>query len=581
MVSMKDTNSVLIASKLTQILRFRSKKGTLRAEAQPTDLFDVAFQKLTEDLPDIDPATITLATSPTGKQEPASRLLGKTVQKLGLNHGDMLFVSYTDSAAAAPAVEAVTAETAPQMTAAHIRDATKQLPVDDFLEKQDGKIKRQLSALQQRKFGNRGMGEDTLPVDPWDEEYLKEQKIKHMSYHAYVKKLNSQANKKNGGGYIAPLNVSDFGVSKSCTGAHAPWPEGICSRCQPSAITLQSQPFRMVDHVEFAESGMINSFIEPWRQSGTQRIGWMYGHYEPYELVPLGIKAVVEAIYEPAQSGEYDGITITEITQADGQPQPPHIATAEACGLVPLGVVFTDLVDSGNGDGSVICKRHADSYFLSSLEVAFAGAMQARFPNKSRWSPTSEFSSKFVTAVISGNPKGEIDVQCYQVSEQCEAMARADLIEPSINPSVLLVKEATKTRYVPDVFYKKNNEYGRTVLQGANPQLPVDYMLVTLTHGFPQDPKPLFSSGLSSFPVENRELIGVTQSPQALGKALDSGSAGGAVSNFHLLSYIQSMGVLSAEEFQLLAKVATEKKDEDVSRLVASEGWNNLLLIIQ
>lgn len=119
----------------------------------------------------------------------------------------------------------------------------------------------------------------------------------------------------------------------------------------------------MVDHVEFAESGMINSFIEPWRQSGTQRIGWMYGHYEPYELVPLGIKAVVEAIYEPAQSGEYDGITITEITQADGQPQPPHIATAEACGLVPLGVIFTDLVDAGNGDGSVICKRHADSYF--------------------------------------------------------------------------------------------------------------------------------------------------------------------------------------------------------------------------
>lgn len=90
------------------------------------------------------------------------------------------------------------------MTAAHIRDATKQLPVDDYLEKQDGKIKRQLSALQQRKFGSRGMGEDTLPVDPWDEEYLKEQKIKHMSYHAYVKKLNSQANKKNGGGYIAP-----------------------------------------------------------------------------------------------------------------------------------------------------------------------------------------------------------------------------------------------------------------------------------------------------------------------------------------------------------------------------------------
>lgn len=527
----------------------------------------------------MDPASVTLATSPTGKQESASRLLGKTIQKLGLNHGDMLFVSYTDTEQ--PAAETITPETASTKTATQIRDATKQLPVDDLLEKQDGKIKRQLTALQQRKFGARGMGEDSLPVDPWDEEYLAEQKIKHMSYHAYVKKLNSQANKKNGGGYISPLNVSDFGVTKHCTGAHAPWPEGICSRCQPSAITLQPQPFRMVDHVEFAESGMINSFIEPWRQSGTQRIGWMYGHYEPYELVPLGIKAVVEAIYEPSQNGEYDGVTVTEITQGNGNDAPSHATTAEACGLVPLGVVFTDLVDSGNGDGSVICKRHADSYFLSSLEVAFAGSMQARFPNKSRWSPTSEFSSKFVTAVISGNRKGEIDVSCYQVSEQCEAMARADLIEPSINPSVLLVKEATKTRYVPDVFYKKTNEYGRAVLQGANPQLPVDYMLVTLTHGFPQDPKPLFSSGLSSFPVEHRELIGQSQTPQALGKALDSSTPAVAVSNFHLLAYVLSMGVLSKEEFDLLAKVATDKKDEDISRLVASEGWNNLLLIIQ
>jgi nuclear protein localization family protein 4 len=66
----------------------------------------------------------------------------------------------------------------------------------------------------------------------------------------------------------------------------------------------------MVDHVEIESAEIINSFMSHWRTTGAQRIGFLYGRYEPYEKVPLGIKAVVSAIYEPTQAELLDGVAI-------------------------------------------------------------------------------------------------------------------------------------------------------------------------------------------------------------------------------------------------------------------------------
>lgn len=97
---------------------------------------------------------------------------------------------------------------------------------------------------------------------------------------------------------------------------------GVCTKCQPNPVTLMRQvtilqsscenrhfrlalqPYRHVDNIMFENGNMVNRFLNYWRSSGHQRIGFLYGRYEVYDGVPLGVRAVVAAIYEPPQVRE-------------------------------------------------------------------------------------------------------------------------------------------------------------------------------------------------------------------------------------------------------------------------------------
>ena len=323
-----------------------------------------------------------------------------------------------------------------------------------------------------------------MPLEPYDTAYHSEHSIKHLSYHAYLKKLTPKTS-SSAAAALPPLTPPDYRVKVPCpTGGHPNWPAGICTACQPSAITLQSQPFRTVDHLEIASMEIVDRFLQAWRVTGLQRFGWLIGRYEAYDKVPMGVKAVVEAIHEPPQEGELDGLSLG--LPWEDEPRVKELARSASTPLQIVGYIFTDLDPTPEDRTKNVYKRHPNSFFLSSLEVIFAAHMQASHPMSSRSSPTGQFSSRLVTAVLTGTEDGAIDVSAYQVSEQAVGMVQADMIEASVDPGTMLVKHESRgedgndARYVPDVFFRYKNEYGIEVKKSAKPAFPVEYLLVNV-----------------------------------------------------------------------------------------------------
>lgn len=63
----------------------------------------------------------------------------------------------------------------------------------------------------------------------------------------------------------------------------------------------------------FENHTIADRFLDYWRKTGSQRMGYLYGRYTEHKDIPLGIRAEVAAIYEPPQVTAfncelYDGV---------------------------------------------------------------------------------------------------------------------------------------------------------------------------------------------------------------------------------------------------------------------------------
>lgn len=61
------------------------------------------------------------------------------------------------------------------------------------------------------------------------------------------------------------------------------------------------QKYRHVDNIMFENHTIADRFLDFWRKTGNQRMGYLYGRYTEHKDIPLGIRAEVAAIYEPPQ----------------------------------------------------------------------------------------------------------------------------------------------------------------------------------------------------------------------------------------------------------------------------------------
>ncbi len=395
------------------------------------------------------------------------------------SHGDLIFVTYSS----APNTDSP--PTVNSDPSGHINQAIADAPVDKYWRGKDGKILRSRDP-RLCTHGAKAMCEYCSSLEPFDPAYHKEHSIKHLSFHAYLRKL-SPASQSHSPTSPPPLTQLSYKVKVPCpSGTHPSWPASICTACQPSAITLQPQSFRMVDHLEFASSSIIERFLAAYVKSGNTRFGWLIGHYEPYPDVPMGIKAVVEAIHEPPQEGEVDGLSLDLPWEQESRTR--KLASFSNPPLDIVGQIFTDLTASQDDQTKSVYKRHPQSFYLSSLEAVWAASMQLQYPFETALASGGRFSSRFVTAVLSGTKEGGIDVAAYQVSEQACAMVEADMIEASVEPGIVRLKQedrsAETARYMPDVFFRYRNEYGLDVQKSAKPAFPVEYLLVNVSARF-------------------------------------------------------------------------------------------------
>ncbi|UJR36531.1 hypothetical protein I4U23_029252 [Adineta vaga] len=571
----------------TSIIRVQSSEGTKRINISSQDTLKSLYDKTADIFAFSSPEQFTLY-----KEQNKKSPLRRTKIPIDLRHGDLIYLISEQQ------------DTSSTKSTAQLDFVSKLInleedDVDKQLDQIDGKISREKDP-QLCHHGKHGKCLHCIPIEPYDEEYLKNHNppIKHMSFQSYLRKLQNLATSDK---YSALKNIS-CSIKEKCSSGHAPWPKGICTTCQPSPITLMRQTYRHVDNIMFENGNIVDRFLNYWRSFGHQRVGFLYGRYEMYDGVPLGIRAIVATIYEPPQDTSKDEV---HLNLPD-----PHEAIVEKIahrlGLRRIGWIFTDLIPNNKriGTGPVIHHRgNANTCFLTAQECIMSGWLQNKHLNTCKYSPDGYFGSKFVTVVVTGDASGQIHFEGYQVSNQCMGLVKSEILLPTYDASELgYIKETSSEQYVPDVYYKEKDSYNNEIMKIARP-LPVDYLIIDIPTGFPSSDSQIQSTFNDTcsiiktpFCIENRTKTGELQDmdtftlylqqffePNAIRSRSKSYKITDILGDFHVLSYLAINDIVPFPMNKLntlLDSLRTHDID-GVEKWMNNEHWQTLLQLLQ
>ncbi|KAK6008886.1 nuclear protein localization protein [Ostertagia ostertagi] len=384
-----------------------------------------------------------------------------------------------------------------------------------------------------------------------------------MSFHAHVRKLTSGHGK--GSQLKRPLENIRCTIDLNC-----PAPQTVSERSMYEVQTAS-------DDIESPD--IVNDFLNFWRTTGNQRIGYLIGKYQPFSDVPLGIKATVAAIYEPPQSCSPDGVQLLD--------DPHEDAVDQLCnwlGLKRVGWIFTDLWSADRVKGTVHCTRHKHAFFLSAEECITAGYLQSLYPNVTEYCSDRYFGSK----LSHGDEQEQVNFHGYQVSNQCTALVEAQLLCPTNHPELAYIREKplTESQYLTDVQFTEKNQYGAEVLKDARP-LPVEFLLVDVPTGMPKEPQYTFSPPppVARFNIENRDSMGTTQGGANLSAYCAEYSLNQFLeqaTNFHFLLYLMTNNLVQMSEVEmqvLCTAVCTQDREAAIEWARETVNWQQLVAL--
>lgn len=407
----------------------------------------------------------------------------------------------------------------------------KEDEIDVITHATDGWIKRNRNAMCQHPTN--GTCQRCMPIAPWDIQNhpdFTELNLKHIPFHAWLREKEYRS--PNNPVYLDdPTWRADTKPDAAKNGDETGVP-GFSARGATLSVVLERQPYRHVDHIEFEDPKMLDTFIGAWRASGKQRCGFLLGRYIPEASgIPLGIAAQVVAIYEPPQRGSVEDVSLLKDANEARVDE-----FCEKFGLVRVGFVWTALrVDAQR---KIIPDRDHKQYTLNSQECLRMAALQNKYASPSVRSNSGKFGSKFVSVLVYGNQEGNIEIAAYQMSNQVCRLVRDGVVKATKKePGHLRVRPSDDDTIFPDVYYSHKNEYNLLVQSKANPSFPNDFGIVSVRHSFPKDPAPFFKR--CDFPIEHRtQGVPNLTNVQAALQGKRGNAFFDALSDFHLAYFL-------------------------------------------